>query len=108
MDDSQQTSDTLLSDGTLRFRVRRRDGSETVHDVDLLLLKVTCEQLEDQHQLQVKNGRIQPTADFLKDLASQLGGCGLDGCTPTLAWQAWIAATEAMATLKNAISETPN
>lgn len=100
--------DALLSDGKVRFRVRRSGGAETVHEVDLLVLKVTCEQCEDQHQLTIKDGRIQPTADFLIDLAGRLTAYGLADCTPTLAWQAWIAATEAMASLKNAMSETPN
>lgn len=102
------TKAPILSDGQLRFRVRHRDGTETTHDVDLLVLKVTCEQCEDRHQLTVKDGRIQPTPEFLVDLAGRLAGCGLADCTPTLAWQAWIAATEAMTTLKNAMSETPN
>jgi hypothetical protein len=104
----QGSPDPLMSDGKVRFRVRRSGGAETVHEVDLLVLKVTCEQCEDQHQLTIKDGRIQPTADFLIDLAGRLTAYGLADCTPTLAWQAWIAATEAMASLKNAMSETPS
>lgn len=98
----------LLDDGTLKFRVKRPDGAETEHSVDLLVLKLTCEACEEQHRLQTVEGRLQPTPAFLADLAVQLGGLGLAPCTPTLAWQAWIACGEQMGRLGNAHSEKPN
>ena len=104
MSDGSETKNgelPMMSDGTLRFRVKRHDGAETVHTLDLLLLKLTCERCEEDHQLVIAEGRMQPTADFLQDLASRLAGIGLDGCTPTMAWKAWVAASEEMARLKN-------
>lgn len=98
----------ILADGQILFSIKHPDGTETKHEVDLLVLKVTCEKAEDDHQLQTVDGRIRPTAEFLVDLAGRLATCGLPNCTPTHAWQAWIAVTEAMATLKNSISETPS
>jgi hypothetical protein len=99
-DSATKNTDSVLNDGTLTFRVRRRDGQESTHEVDLLLLKLTCERCEQEHGLQVVEGRVQPTAEFLTDLASRLSQW-IAGCTPTLAWQAWIAATDEMGRLKN-------
>lgn len=97
----------VLEDGELVFRVRRVDGSETDHRLDLLCLKLTCEACEEQHGLQVKDGCLRPTPDFLVDLARRIESLGLDRCTPTLAWKVWIAAADGMQGLKKTESETP-
>ncbi len=99
----------LLTDGTLLFHVRRRDGTESEHTVDLLVLKLACEDCEKKHQIGRGVGEpMQPTPEFLVDLAERLSGFGLDNCTPTLAWQAWKAATEQMSRLGESQGEMPS
>lgn len=99
---------TLLSDGSLEFRVRRKNGEEQTISIDLLVLKLICEECEDQHQLRASNGTTKPTAAFLQDLAKRLCGAGVDNCSPSLAWQLWFAGIEQMNDLKKSMSETPN
>ncbi|MEI7673282.1 MAG: hypothetical protein WCK00_14320 [Deltaproteobacteria bacterium] len=99
----------LLTDGALLFCVHRRDGTQTEHKVDLLVLKLACEDCEKQHSINRGIGEpMQPTPEFLIDLAERLSGFGLDNCTPTLAWQAWKAATEQMSRLGESQGEMPS
>lgn len=105
---SPPTSDRpALNDGELVFCVQRAEGT-TEHRLDLLLLKLTCEQCESLHRLEEKDGVLHPTPDFLLDLAGKLQSIGFDRCTPTLAWQAWIAAGNQINRLKKNMSGTPN
>ena len=97
----------LLSDGSLAFRVRRGDGSEALITIDLLILKLCCEQCVDKHQLQVVDGCLPPTPEFLVDLAGRLQKFGIDGCTPSLAWPLWLAGIAQMEVLKKNMNETP-
>lgn len=93
-----------LTDGVLRLTVRRSEG-ETQHELDLLVVKLTCEQCENRHALErTKDDRVVPTPEFLQDLASALTELGLEGCTPTLAWQVWIAVGNAIGELKKNMS----
>lgn len=98
----------VLESGELIFRVRRPDGSETDHQIDLLSLKLTCEETEQVHNLQVKDGAIAPTAAFLADLAARFVELGVADCTPTIAYQMWLSSYGAMETLKNALSGMPS
>jgi hypothetical protein len=98
---------SVFSDGTIDFVVRHRDGTETRHKLDLLVVKLCCEGCEQQHKLQIADGRIHPTPEFLVDLAERLGRFGLKDCTPTIAWQVWLATIDAMTELKKSMSETP-
>jgi hypothetical protein len=99
---------SVLESGEIVFHVRRGGECVTEHKVDLLSLKLTCEECEQSHGLQIADGRIQPTAAFLRDLAGRIQELGVENCTPTTAWQMWLAAAEAMAELKNALSEMPS
>jgi len=101
-------SETILSDGTLRFVVKRAGVENQTIECDLLVLKLTCEQCEDQYSLQAADGRMKPTPEFLQDLASRLGTCGIENCTPTIAWQVWIAVSEQLSQLKKSTNATPN
>lgn len=67
-----------------------------------------CEACEDRHSLQSTDGRMRPTPEFLSDLASSLGVCGIPDCTPTIAWQVWIAVSEQLSALKKSTNETPS
>lgn len=98
----------LLDSGELIFRVRRGDA-EAEFTLDLLELKLTCEEAVAAHSLaEDKTGRYVPTAAFLRDLAGRLEGLGVCGCTPTLACKFWHAAGEEWERLKNGQSETPS
>lgn len=97
----------ILTTGELVFNVMTAEGP-SARKVDLLWLKLTCEEAERENSLQVDaEGRQQPTASFLDDLANRLSSKVAD-CTPTMAYQMWIAASHAMNELKNAMSGTPN
>lgn len=98
----------LLDDGSLEFRVRHRNGDEQTISIDLLVLKLLCEECEEQHHLQVINGTTKPTPAFLMDLAGRLHNSGVLNCTPSLAWQLWFASIEQMNALKKNTSETPS
>lgn len=90
----------MLSTGEIVFRVQREEGYVD-HKIDILTLKLTCEECEKAHSIEAVNDRLQPTAAFLVDLAGRLEEMGVCGCTPTIAWQMWISASDAMTKLKN-------
>ena len=97
----------ILSTGELVFTVLTPEGPSE-RKIDLLWLKLTCEEAEKDHALQLDaNGAQITTAAFLDDLATRLSAKVAD-CTPTMAWQMWISAANAMEELKNAMSGTPN
>jgi hypothetical protein len=97
----------VFSTGELEFRVQTKDGV-VEHKIDLLSLKLTCEECEAAHGLQAVDGRLQPTAAFLSDLAGRCESLGVCGCTGTVAWQLWLASANAMEQLKNALSGMPS
>ena len=96
-----------LVEGTIRFKLR--DGEQTTdHAIDLLVLKLVCEECERLHDLKPDDsGVLQYTAQFLYDLAGKLSGLGVPGCTPTMAYQLWHAAAMGMSDLKKNTSATP-
>lgn len=100
------TEPLSLSDGNLTFTIRKADGTENQVSIDLLILRLTCEQCEDQHKLTTKDGRIVPTTEFLVDLAGRLNP-HIPGCTPSLAWQLWNCSIEQMDNLKKNMNGTP-
>lgn len=105
----QQASDEriTLDDGRFVFGVTDPDGERQERSIDLLTLKLTCEDCEARNGLQADSqGRIRPTAKFLSDLAKSLQG-DVPGCTPTIAWQLWLASFGAMERLKKNMSEKP-
>lgn len=97
----------LFSDGTVTFVVKRATG-ETTHSMDLLVAKLCCEQCQDVHQLRIADGRIHPTPEFLIDLADRFSQFGVENCTPSIAWQIWLAVIDQMNNLKKNTSEMPS
>lgn len=95
----------ILQDGQLTFRIQRGE-EETSHKLDLLELKLTCESCESKHHLQIQDGRVVATAQFLRDLAGELEALGVKNCTPTVAYQIWLAASAQLEVLKKNIVET--
>ena len=104
----QDHDSPILSTGDILFKVQREEGI-VEHRVDLLELKLTCEECEKTHALETDaEGRMKPTAAFLRDLSGRLEQIGVCQCTPTIAYKMWVAGANAMVELKNAISGMPN
>lgn len=95
----------VFADGRISFVVRGVE--DRTYDLDLLEVKLTCEEVEAEHRLVVKDGRVHPTTDFLRELAGRLKTLGLDGCTSTVAWQVWISTRDLIELLKKNTNETP-
>jgi hypothetical protein len=94
----------VLDDGLLHFQVKGREGEQTI---DVLLLKLACQEVVDKHQLAVSaDNRYVPTAAFLKDLSDALGSLGLQGCTASIAFQLWRDADAAIEQQKKSADET--
>jgi len=100
----------VLEDGLLHFKIRNREtGEETPHDLDVLVLRLTCEEAEATHNLQVNAaGEYIATAAFLVDLAGRITGLGISNCTPSLAFQLWSVSAREMEALKKNTNETPS
>jgi hypothetical protein len=98
----------VLDDGSFEFTIRKKDGAESTGKIDLLVLKLCCEQCENDHHLAVNNGMVIPTPPFLTDLCSRLIANGVSDCTPTVAWSLWRAGIDAMNQLKKTTNETPS
>jgi hypothetical protein len=97
----------ILTSGDLQFQLMTPEGVSEQR-VDLLWLKLTCEEAERENELRTDTeGRMLPSAQFLDDLAARLSA-KVPTCTPTMAYQMWIAASHAMTELKNAMSGMPN
>ena len=85
----------------IAFKVRLDDGTTADRELDVLELKLLCEQCEQDNHLATSDGRFVATPDFLRDLAKRLEPLGLPNLTPSLAWTVWITATERIGQLKN-------
>ncbi|MGH8743516.1 MAG: hypothetical protein ACREUY_04480 [Burkholderiales bacterium] len=99
-----------FDDGLLRFTLNNREtGEATKHTLDVLLLRLTCEEAETLHNLPLNDsGAYKPTAAFLADLAKRIEELGVPGCTASVAYQLWVASATEIESLKKNTSETPN
>lgn len=100
----------VLDDGLLRFKIRNSaTGEEAEHAIDVLLLRLTCEECEISHRLQANEaGQYLATAAFLTDLAARLEAQGVAGCTPSVARQLWVAGAARLDELQKKTDETPS
>jgi hypothetical protein len=103
----QSREPVVLEDASLLFKTAI-GGVEKEHRIDLLTLKLVCDECQEDHQLPVKDGRYVPRSQFLLDLAGRLQLIGVEGCTPSIASQLWVAAYEGIESLKKNVKETPN
>jgi hypothetical protein len=99
-----------FDDGLLRFTIRNTEtGEQAAHSLDVLLLRLTCEECEIQHSLQVNSaGSYVVTAAFLTDLAARMAGLGVPECTASIAYQLWTTSATEIEALKKNTNETPN
>jgi len=96
----------ILASGKILFSIQTPEGPQDI-EMDVLWLKLTCEEVEKQHNLETDaENRLIPTAKFLDDLKIKLQE-RVPTCGETVAWQMWIAVAEAMSELKNAMSGMP-
>jgi hypothetical protein len=105
---SSQQDHNILDSGELVYGRRRGGECVTEHKIDLLVLRLVCEECVEENNLAVKDGRYVMTAGFLLDLAGRLNDVGVDGCTPTEARQLWMLSTQTQETLKNDSSGMPS
>ena len=101
----QSASAKDLIDGLIRVSVQSLDGSKRQIEVDVLILKMCCEEAETAHNY--KPGS-PPTSVFLRDLSQRLQAVGVTACTPSVAYQLWHLSGEMITTLKKNMPETPS
>jgi hypothetical protein len=100
------TAPAILDDGQLHFRIA---GQEAEQAVDVLLLRLTCDECAEMHHLAIDaNNCYRPTAAFLLDLTARITALGVTGCTASVARQLWAAAVNGIEDLKKNASETPS
>lgn len=92
-----------ISDGTLELKVQR-NGEFEVTAIDFITVNLLIGEIEDRHALKIEDGLVKPTTPFLVELAKELEGQGIAGCTPTMAWQLWIKVRSLLSTLKKNLS----
>jgi len=101
------TNPIQLEDGLLRFTILNRETGESVnHSLDVLLLRLTCQECEALHNLQVENGSYVVTAAYLADLTSRIAGLGVPECTASIAYQLWGASVREIDALQKKTNET--
>lgn len=86
-------SNGQLVDGTISIVVRGGPHDGETLQMDATVVKLVAEKLQAKHSLPVKDGHIQPTAEFAIDLDRALQDLGYKS-TPTIAVHAWIKAVE--------------
>ena len=94
MTKAKEKQPSFLDDGILRFRVNGSGGKTVNVEIDLMIARLEIDRLEGIHAIE-ESGKRTPTPAFLKALAAALAEHGIDGCTPTMAYQIWIASDEA-------------
>lgn len=81
-----------LPDGRVKVTIQEGESAGE-YFFDLVQAKLVMEELFDKHRIDEDHeGTI--TAAYVADLAEQLQGCGITGCTPTVAYQLWFRVTD--------------
>lgn len=93
-----------IEDGTLAVSVKRGDEFEETK-LDYITLHLGLDALERKHQLPIVDGIVQPTVEFVKELAQWLRSEGMPDCTPTMAWNLWRGYYAARSQLKKSTDE---
>ncbi len=99
-----------LDDGLLRFTILNREtGEQANHSLDVLLLRLTCQECEALHSLQADaNGSYIVTAAYLADLTARIASLGVPECTASIAYQLWGASVREISLLQKKTSEQPS
>lgn len=104
------TEPIQLEDGLLRFSILNRSTGEHVnHSLDVLLLRLTCQECEELHNLPTDDdGSYKVSAAYLADLTSRIIALGVPECTASIAYQLWGASVREMSALQKKTSEMPS
>lgn len=103
------TNPITLDDGLLTFTILNRETGESAkHSLDVLLLRLTCQECESLHNLQVEDGSYVVTAAYLADLTARIAGLGVPECTASIAYQLWGASVREIDSLQKKTNETPS
>lgn len=77
------------------------------YELDLILLKLVCDELEAEFPLNHVGGFVAPQAGMLKAMAERLQSDFDLPATPTAAYQIWVRVNEGFIELKKSIESTP-
>lgn len=78
--------------------------NEKTYSLDLILLKLMSEEVESDFPSKTVNGMTQPSVGFLAEYARRLeSDLGMEGASPTAAYQVWVATTLEFTKLKKSI-----
>lgn len=104
------TPETAIAfhDGSFKFGIKLPDGTVFEQTVDLILAKITCEECERRHNLQIVDGALEYTSDFLMDLTGSFTRIGLQNITVSVAFQLWHNVSAKIIQLKKNMNEPPN
>jgi len=95
----EPSANGAAQDGLIKFDVRGGQYDGHTIEMDPLLVKLSAEELERKHRLEIIDGRYQPTAQFAKDLCTSLVEIGYE-CTPAIAMRAWVVCADYFADLQ--------
>jgi hypothetical protein len=97
-----------VRDDSIEVLIKRQSEPPNSVAVDLLELRMLVEELEAKHPMKREKGMVYATREFLRDLATQLKEIGVEGATPSMAFQLWSKLSEAVEALKkNTLEEQP-
>lgn len=106
---NQPLNPPVFVDGQFNFFVQKSDGTQEPYTIDVLELKLICEEQERAHNLEKnERGAYIATAAFLRDLKSQFQLAGIHSCTSSMAYTLWHAAGEKFSELKKNIETPPS
>ena len=89
-----------VREDSIEVLIKRQSEPSTSVSVDLLELRMLVEELEAKHPMRREKGMVYATREFLRDLATQLNEIGVEGATPSMAFQLWSKLSEAVEALK--------
>lgn len=96
-----------LLDGTLSIEVRGGPHDGKTLQMDALVVKAVADKLVAKHELVVKDGRYDYTAEFAIEFDQKLKDVGYDS-TPTIALYAWVKAVDYFITVQKKTNESPS
>jgi hypothetical protein len=94
-----------FQDETVEVGIKRPDGEVRPVKLDVLELRLLCQELERKHSLKREGLKVFATRDFLNDFKSQLATMGIEASV-NVAYQIWARAQEITDQLKKNTDST--
>jgi len=82
-----------INAGVIQMNIQGGELDGETIEMDASIVKLCADPLQIKHKLTVKDGYIEPTAEFAADLCEKLKSMGYR-CTPTIGLTAWAKAAE--------------